>query len=365
MKTIFKHLKFAMLLLLVSCSANAQTSIKENEYEKTKKFTQTYELDGNDKVSLGNQFGNIKVITWADKKIKVDVEIEVGAKTEAKATKILDGISIKHSKNDGLVSFKTKIEGNGNYNNNSNVTSTKTDTKGNTKTSTTISTKTSATVITKTNKDGETETVNIVGDDENCNCSYGKNSQSMKINYTVYLPATTTLKMYNEFGNTTVGDYEGALTINNEYGNFFGGILSNDNNEINIEYGSAEIKSLKNPSFNIGYGGCDIGNIVGTGTLNFDYCSDVSLGINKEVGDLKIGNDYSTLEVTVNENTNAIFVINSSYGEVKNKNKTLLLKTEKDDDEGCCNFTKKHEGKIGTGKARIKIDNEYGKVKFR
>jgi hypothetical protein len=360
MKTIFKHIKFVMLLLLVSCSTNAQTSVKENEYEKTKKFTHTYDLEHNDKVLLSNQFGNIKVITWADKKIKVDVDIEVGAKTEAKATKILDGIAIKHSKNDGLVSFETKIEEAKNNGNTTRIIN------GNTSKTTTTTTSTSSSSVKKrTNNNGETETINIVGDDENCNCNYGKNSQSMKINYTIYLPATTTLKMYNEFGNTTIDDYEGALTINNEYGNFFGGILSNDNNEINIEYGSADIKSLKNPNFNIGYGGCDIGNIIGSGTLNFDYCSDVNLGINKEVGDLKIINDYSTLEITINENTNASFVVNSSYGEVKNKNKNLELKMEKEGEEGCCNFDKKHEGKIGTGKAKIKIGNDYGKVKFR
>jgi hypothetical protein len=360
MKTIFKHINLLLVTLLFSCTTNAQTSVKENEYEKTKKFTHTYELDRSDKVLLSNQFGNIKIKTWADKKIKVDVDIEVGAKTEAKATKILDGIVIKHSKNDGLVSFETKIEEAKNNGNTTRIIN------GNTTKTTTTTTSTSSSSVKKTaNKNGEIETINIVGDDENCNCNYGKNSQSMKINYTVYLPATTTLKMYNEFGNTTVDDYEGALTINNEYGNFFGGILSNEYNEINIEYGSADIKSLKNPSFNIGYGGCDIGNIVGSGTLNFDYCSDVNLGINKEVGDLKIINDYSTLEITVNENTNASFVVNSSYGEVKNKNKNFQLKMEKEEEEGCCNFDKKHEGKIGTGKAKIKIGNDYGKVKFR
>lgn len=352
-------------MLLVSCSTNAQTSVKENDYQKTKKFTQTYDLESSDKVSLSNQFGNIKIITWADKKIKVDVDIEVVAKTDARATKILEGITIKHSKNDGLVSFKTIIEENGNYNNNSNVTSTKTGIKGNTKTSTTTSIKTSATVITKTNKDGETETVNIVGDDENCNCNYKNNSQSMKINYTVYLPATTTLKIYNEFGNTTIDDYKGVLTINNEYGNFNAGVLSNDNNEINIEYGNADIKSLKNPDLKIEYGNCDIGNIIGSGQLTFEYSSDVTIGLSKDIGDLKITNDYSTIEITVNENANASFVVKSSYGDVKNKNKALILINEKEEDDACCNFTKKHEGKMGTGAAKIKITNEYGKVKFR
>ncbi len=352
MKTIFKHIKFVMLLLLVSCYTNAQTSVKENDYEKTKKFTQTYDLTSNDKVSLNNQFGEIKIITWAEKKVKVDVDIEVGAKTEEKATRILDGITIKHNKNNGLVSFKTKIEESSNYSNTSSNSSS-TITKVNTKTS----------VKKTTTKNGET--VNIVGNDENCNCNYGNNSQSMKINYTVYLPTTTTLKIYNEFGNTTIDDYEGALTINNEYGNLVAGILSNKENEVSIEYGNAEIKSLTNPDLKIGYGNCDIATIAGKGEMRFEYAGDVTIGLGKDVGDLKINNDYSTLEITVSENANASFIVNSSYGDVKNKNEILNLKTEKDDNDNCCNFTKKHEGKIGNGTAKIKIDNEYGKIKFR
>lgn len=365
MKTIFKHTKFLMLLLLVSCTTSAQTSVKENDYEKSKKFTQTYDLENNDKVSLSNQFGNIKIITWADKKIKVDVDIEVTAKTEAKATKIIDGINIKHSKKDGLVCFNTKIEEKANYNNISNVTSTKTGTKTNIKTNTTTTTKTSATVITKTNKNGETETVNIVGDDDNCNCNYKNNSQSMKINYTVYLPASTTLKMYNEFGNTFIEDYDGILTTNNEYGNFTASILTNKENEIVVEYGNAEIKTLTSPDIKISYGNCDITNVIGSGQLEFAYSSDVSIGVSKNVGDIKIINEYSTIEIAVNENTNASFLIKSSYGDVKNKNKNFALKTEKEEDDECCNFTKKYEGKIGTGASKIEIDNDYGKVKFR
>ncbi len=365
MKTIFKHIKILMLLQLLSSTTIAQTSVKENDYEKSKKFTQTYDLENKDKVSLSNQFGNIKIVTWADKKIKVDVDIEVAAKTEAKATKIIDGINIKHSKNDGLVSFKTTILEKDNYNNNFHVTSTKTGTKTSKKTNITTTTKTSATVITKTNKNGETETENIVGDDEKYNCNYKNNSQSMKINYTVYLPASTTLKMYNEFGNTFIEDYEGILTSNNEYGNFTANILTNKDNEIVVEYGNAEIKTLTSPDIKISYGNCDITNIIGIGKLEFSYSSDVLIGVSKNVGDIKIINEYSTIEITVNENTNASFLIKSSYGDVKNKNKSFVLKTGKEEDDECCNFTKKYEGKIGTGASKIEIDNDYGKVKFR
>jgi hypothetical protein len=344
MKLIFKHIELCILFFCISITSFCQTSVKENDFLKTKKFTETYDLNKSDKASISNKFGNIKIITWKDNKIKVDVEIEVSAKTEARAIKVIDGINVKHNKSEGLVSFKTKIDETTN-----SYTSTKTNTTTTTKKVTT--------------KNGET--VDNVGEEENCNCNYSKNSQSMKINYTVYLPSITSLKLYNEFGNTVLQDYDGSLTIINEYGNLTAGKLTNENNEISVEYGNAEILSLMAPDFKIGYGNCDISNIVGNGTLNFDYCSDVSIGVNKETGDLKIGNDYSTMEINVNENANAAFTIKSSYGDVKSKNKALELKTEKDDDEGCCNFTKKHEGKIGNGKAKIKIDNEYGKVKFR
>jgi hypothetical protein len=342
MKTVFKSLYYFTLFLLVCLHTSAQNAVKEKEYEKTKNVSQSYSLSNSDKVYINNQFGNVKVNTWADTKIKVDVEIVVSAKTEARATKIIDGIVIKHDKTDGLVTFKTKIDETTNtmYDENSNTTT--------------------KTVNTKNGK-----TVNKSGDDENCNCNYGKNSQSMKINYTVFMPATTTMKLYNSFGNILLSNYEGALDIKNEYGNLVAGNLSNASNEISIEYGNAEIKSLNNPDFKIGYGNCDIETISGKGEMHFDYSGDVSIGLGKDIGDLRISNDYSTLEVTVNENANASVVVNSSYGEVKNKNKNLILKTEQEDESSCCNFTKKHEGKIGAGIAKIKIDNEYGKIKFR
>ncbi len=348
MKTIFK---LALLLLIVNNSAKAQNTYNKNDVEKKKSITQTYDLSGSDRVSLNNKFGDIKINTWKENKIKVDVEIEVSAKTEAKAIKIIDGIIIKHSKNDGLITFKTVIDqsyegGNSvHYDDNGNGASI----------SKTISTTTS-----KSNKNNEK-----CDCDDKYNYSYNGNSQSMRINYTVYLPSSTKMKLRNEFGNTTFDNYEGALDLVNEYGNLTAGILSNESNEIAIEYGNADIKSLINPDFKIGYGNCDIATINGNGEMHFDYSSDITLGFGKDIGNLKVTNGYSTMEITVNENANASFMINSSYGNVKSKNKSLEIKTDKDDEDECCNFTKKHEGKIGNGTAKISIKNDYGTIKFR
>jgi hypothetical protein len=346
MKIIFKLI---LVLLIGGNSVSAQKADNKNDIEKKKNITQTYELSGSDRVSLSNKFGDIKIKTWTENKIKVDIEIEVSARTEAKAIKIIDGIAIKHSKNAGLVSFKTVIDdsyGGGN--------SVHYDDEGN-------GASISKTISTTTSKNSKT---NEKFDDK-YNYSYNGNSQSMSINYTVYLPTSTKMKLRNEFGNTHIDDYAGALDIVNEYGNLEAGILSNGTNEIAIEYGNAEIKSLINPDFKIGYGNCEIATINGTGEMHFDYSSDVTLGFGKDIGNLKITNGYSTMEMTVNENANATFLINSSYGNVKSKNKAIEIKTDKDDDDGCCNFTKKNEAKIGSGTAKISIENDYGSIKFR
>jgi hypothetical protein len=336
MKTIFK---LALMLLIAGNNANAQNAYNQNEIEKKKSITQTYDLSGSDRVSLNNKFGDIKINTWAENKVKVDVEIEVNAKTEDKANKMLDGITISHSKANGQVVFKTKMEGNL-YTGNMNGSDCG-------------------------NCDNDNEESNSKGKSKE-----GKkwNNQSMKINYTVYLPASTTLKMYNEFGNMNLPNYAGALDARNKFGNFIAENLSNAGNEILVEFGSADIKSITKPELTVKFGNCDLANVVGNGILNFEFSGDVNIILDKSVGDLKIKNSYSEIELTLNENTNASFDVKSSYGEVKNKNKNLSMKSDEDEEDehkGCCDFTKNHRGTIGNGTAKININNSYGKVKFR
>ncbi len=341
MKPIFKKTICFLTIIVSSYISQAQPALKDFDFKKSKSFTQTYDLASSDKVSVNNQFGNIKVITWTDAKVKVDVAIEVTANTEARATKIIDGISIAHSKANNSISFKTNIASNSNY------SSSKKSSK---------SSSTSAT--------NNIETVSEITS-EDCNCGSNSYNQSMKIDYTVYLPSVTTLSLHNAYGNSILDDYKGALRITNEYGNLTAGALTNEGSEINVEYGNADIKSLTNPDINVEYGNADIASISGKGEMKFSYAGDVSIGMAADVGDVKISNDYSNMEIMLSENANASFIINSSYGDVKSKSKFLTLTSDKDENSSCCDFTKRHEGKIGNGKAKIKINNEYGKVKIR
>jgi hypothetical protein len=338
MKKIFYLFNIAITMLVLNNFAKAQPAYAEKEFEKKKNITQIYDLSASDRVSLSNKFGNIKVNTWTESKIKVEVEIEVNAQTEDKATKILDGITINHSKEGGVVSFKTKIDND----------------------------KTGGNRMNRSDDGNHEDCESCDEKNKNKNGSWG--NLGMKINYTVFLPASTTMKLYNEFGNTTLSNYSGALDAHNKFGNFIAETLSSSENEIFVEFGNAEIKSLSKPDLTVKFGNCDLANVVGAGALKYEFCGDVNVTLDKSVGDLKIKNSYSNIELTLNDNTNATFNIKSSYGDVKNKNKNLTMKSDEDDDDdekGCCNFTKNHKGTIGSGLAVVTISNSYGKIKFR
>ena len=47
--------------------------------EKRKTYSKSYDISGGDRISLNNQFGEIKVSTWTKNEVKVDVTIITNA----------------------------------------------------------------------------------------------------------------------------------------------------------------------------------------------------------------------------------------------------------------------------------------------
>ena len=111
-----KYIMAAGLLLLAGTSLLAADG---PDAEKKKVYSKSYALDGNDKVSINNQFGEVKITTWGKSEVKVDITIIGKGSTEEKAQEVLDLISIEDSKNGGVVSFKTNLKSqHQNWNNN-------------------------------------------------------------------------------------------------------------------------------------------------------------------------------------------------------------------------------------------------------
>ena len=119
MKKLIKLFKIALpLVLLIQVNGFAQDDKNDNkndykkkyEFVKKKSVNKSYNVSASDKLNIRNSFGSVKVTTWDRNEIKVDVDIEVSANTEALAQKMLDRISVHDEKSGKGISFETKMK---------------------------------------------------------------------------------------------------------------------------------------------------------------------------------------------------------------------------------------------------------------
>jgi hypothetical protein len=186
-------MKFRLYILVSLCSflaASVSANPGDPLVEKRKTYSKTYSINSSDQVTLNNQFGEMKILTWDKNEIKVDVTIISKASSDDVAQKILDRISIEDGKTANGVFFKTKMKDmNDNWD--------------------------------KKNK-GEYK------------------EQSMKIDYLVYMPSSNPLEANNQFGPMSIPDYKGPVDLESKFGSLTTGRLMSVKN-INVEFGKANI----------------------------------------------------------------------------------------------------------------------------
>ncbi len=109
MKKHINLLSTAVCAFFLFFALNARAG-NDPEVEKTKAYTKTYTISGSDKISVNNQFGEVKIIGWNKNEVKVDVTVISRSSTDERAQEILDRISIEDGKNSGGVYFKTTMK---------------------------------------------------------------------------------------------------------------------------------------------------------------------------------------------------------------------------------------------------------------
>ena len=104
MKKVFRPFSLVLsLLFLTQLSLRAQNDHdndndndnkdKKYEFVKKKSVNKSYNVSSSDKLNIENSFGKVEIHVWEKNEIKVDVDVEVSANTEAAAQKIFDRIS--------------------------------------------------------------------------------------------------------------------------------------------------------------------------------------------------------------------------------------------------------------------------------
>jgi hypothetical protein len=331
MKTVLRAYKVFLLIGAISLVSFAYAN-EEPKVEKKKSYSKSYPVSSNEKISLSNQFGEMKIMTWDKNEIKVDVSIIAKADDDKRAQEILDKISIEDGKGSGGVFFKTKFakdQWNNNDNNNDNDNDNDRDRKRN-------------------REDRKTH-----------------RNEGMEINYAVYLPAGNPLKAENQFGPMIVPDYRGEATISSQFGSLKAGKITNGKS-VSIEFGSGEIAQLNGGKLTLKFSsGVSVGKLTGDVDLFVEFCDKVKVNLDNDVKDLDIKNSYSTLYLDLNKNFSAKYDISTSFGDFKNKTAFTIKeqgKNNDDDDRHGPNFDHKYTGTSGSGSTNVKIKSSFGEI---
>jgi hypothetical protein len=319
-------------------SYNTDKSDCSEGVDKTKNYSKSYSVDGNDIINIDNRFGKITVNTWNKNEVKVDVQIKVGANDDDRAQKLLDNVTIQDSKDGSNVYFKTSINSN----------------------------------------DDNNSSWSIFGSKHN-------NVRKIEINYTVYMPSRNPLNISNRYGSTDLPDLGGKVTINNSYGSLTAKALSNPGNRISVKYGSATIATLNGSDLDvaygsltlgecnklnadISYGSAKIGRITTSGNINVKFSGALNIDeVDRNVKNLSVNSSYSSVKLGLNGDQNADFDITVRYGSFNYGSHDLSItsKTPADGERGF-NPTKTYKGHLGRGGTEklITINANYGSVSF-
>jgi hypothetical protein len=299
---VYKLMVTAVLLLSATTIVAATDDLP---IEKKKKYSKSYTLAGNEKVSISNQFGEVHIITWDNKEVKVDITVIAQAKTDEKAQQVLDIITIKDYKNESGVFFETKL----------------------------------------LNKEEK-------GDKK------GRWDQSMQINYEVYMPSSNPLDLENSFGKLIVPDMTGPVDISSKFGELTAGKLSHVKN-LEVEYGTATVESVTDANVVIKFSQAQINKMSGAIKTLQSY-SGVKLGIDNSTTSFSTKNEFTDLLLEVSTDLSANFDIYTNFSELKNQT-DFKIKEEAEDNSGM-KFDHQYNGKSGNASINFKVKSNFGDV---
>ena len=319
MKKMSRAFKILLpLIVLLQSSVFGQDNENENrnknkkkyEFVKTKAVNKSYNVSSSDKLNIQNSFGSVEVTTWDRNEIKVDVNVEVTANTEALAQKIIDRISVSDSRSGKDISFKTDMK---------DMNESKRD-----------------------NKDDKS---------------------SMEINYTISMPAGNPLSIRNEFGSTKVPDFRGEVDLTSKFGSLTTGNLTNIKG-INVEFGKANLANITSAPVNIKFSKATIAKLSGSVKLNLEFCSNVRLSLDNNLNSLDLKTSYSTVNLKPLGDLQASYNISTSFGSFKNTTNVKFDSDadEKDDNRYNPKFDFQYNGKNGSGSIPVKVKSSFGKI---
>ena len=324
--------------------------------EKKKTIIKVFDVDPNDALTVDNQFGQVSVAIWDKSEIRVQITISANSDSDERAQQFMNAVDIDEKRTGNQIVIRTNF----NQNAASNWS---------------------------------------LGNWKN-----GKDRNNVRIDYAVSMPRQNALNVRNRFGNTSIPAFYAPLTVHNRYGNFDANDLSKQQNDIDVAYGQANIRTLDEGKLDIAYGNLDLNRAnvltlvnkfgkmrigeVGRLVANIDY-SGASIGTIREsgrirlnfsggfkieqppkTGDLDIQSSYSSVAIPMNSSADSDFDVTVTYGNFNYTSGPAFRFKTNPDDTGDNNrgvrMTKQYVGKIGNGTGtKIRVVSKFGNVSFR
>lgn len=159
------------LLLLVALVAVTTPLSAAKVGELTKTIKKDFDITADGSTSISNKHGKVEINSWNQNKVKIEVVIKVESRRKDDAQRTLDAIDVDFSNTSSSVSATTVIDN-------------------------------------RSNKWWS-----------------GNNGGSIRIDYTVFLPATNNLELIHKHGHATIDDIQGQVKIDFKHGEFRAGAL--------------------------------------------------------------------------------------------------------------------------------------------
>lgn len=288
-------LKTLALLLLFSAASVMHAEVYYKEIRKSIKVNNSVRLD------MNIDYADVNIVTWDQGQMEIVVKQNVESKTESRANEIFESMKVNVTESPDLVGLEVSL---GNY-----------------------------------------------------NC--GGKTESYTIQVEIKMPITATLDGDIAFGNLTIADLKGPCEIKVEYGNINAQSLASSNNDLEVAFGNANIKTTNGGDFENQYGNLEIKKLTGNAEIKSAFGNlEVDL-VTKETKSLEIDIQYGDADIELASDYACNFEIRSSYGDIDMPSGAKTTKSESD-------YTSKRL--IGTfgngGSGRLEINNDFGNVEI-
>ncbi|QJD78239.1 DUF4097 family beta strand repeat-containing protein [Spirosoma rhododendri] len=345
---------YSVLLVALPLLARAEDPWADM-VERKKTIIKSYDVSANDVLTVDNQFGQVSVGLWDKPEIRVEIAVMAGASTEAKAQSYLDAVEIEDKRAGNQIAVKTHFG------------------------------------------QSSISNWNFNGWRKNGDRNY------VKINYTVTMPRRNALSIRNKFGNTSIPTFHAPLTVHSRYGNFSADDLTNNDTDLDIAYGKADIRTVDQAKLEVAYADLELSKaniltlvnkfgktrIGDVGKLNADIdYSGAQIGTLRESGKIRLSfsggfrieqlpktadnvnieSSYSSVALPIANSGDCDFNVTVSYGNFNYTSSPAMHFSLQPDDSNNRGpkLTKQYVGKVGAGTGtKVKVVSRFGNVSFK